>query len=84
MTAGTAAPSPWKLGDFHVIGRNQNAGDALCEDCGVGAGARVLDVACGSGNTALAAARHGAAHREQDDHGHDDEDDDLPGLHGLN
>ena len=60
MTAGTAPPSPWKLGDFHVIGRNQNAGDALCEDCGLGAGARVLDVACGSGNTALSAARHGA------------------------
>jgi hypothetical protein len=26
----------------------------------------------------------GAAHREQDDHGDDDQDDDLPGLQGLN
>jgi SAM-dependent methyltransferase len=58
--AAPSAPSPWKLGDFHLIGRNQNAGDALCEDCGVGAGSRVLDVACGSGSTALSAARHGA------------------------
>jgi SAM-dependent methyltransferase len=60
MTAVPMAPSPWKLGDFHVIGRTHNAGDALCEDCGLGAEARVLDVACGSGNTALSAARYGA------------------------
>ena len=33
MTAVTPAPSPWSLGDFHVIGRTHNAGDALlvCE-----------------------------------------------------
>jgi len=60
MTAVPAASSAWKLGDFHIIGRTQNAGDALCDDCGLGAQARVLDVACGSGNTALSAARHGA------------------------
>ena len=60
MTAVPTAPSPWKLGDFHVIGRTHNAGDVLCDDCGLGAEARVLDVACGSGNTALSAARYGA------------------------
>ena len=52
-------PSPWKVGDFHVIGRTHTT-DALCEDCDISAGARVVDVACGSGNTALAAARFGA------------------------
>jgi ubiquinone/menaquinone biosynthesis C-methylase UbiE len=32
-------------------------GEILCEEVGLTAGARVLDVACGSGNTSLAAAR---------------------------
>ena len=56
----TSVSSPWALGDFHAIGRLHNAGDPLCDDCGIDAGARVLDVACGSGNTALSAARRGA------------------------
>jgi ubiquinone/menaquinone biosynthesis C-methylase UbiE len=60
MTATTPVPSPWTLGDFHVIGRMHNTGDALCDDCDVHAGSHVLDVACGSGNTALSAARRGA------------------------
>lgn len=34
-------------------------GEILCEDAGLTAGHRVLDVACGSGNTAFAAARRG-------------------------
>jgi SAM-dependent methyltransferase len=59
MTAGTSA-SPWTAGDFHVIGKTHSAGEALCDDCDVFAGARVLDVACGSGNTAISAARRGA------------------------
>jgi ubiquinone/menaquinone biosynthesis C-methylase UbiE len=55
-------PSPWGLGDFHVIGAMHTVvGEILCDDCHLGAGARVLDVACGSGNTALAAARRGAS-----------------------
>ncbi|HKE37553.1 MAG TPA: class I SAM-dependent methyltransferase [Candidatus Baltobacteraceae bacterium] len=50
--------SPWKLGDFHVIGAAQiTVGEWLCDDLNLTAGHRVLDVACGSGNTALAAAR---------------------------
>jgi ubiquinone/menaquinone biosynthesis C-methylase UbiE len=57
---GTTAPSqiPWKVGDFHVIGAEHTiVGEYLCDDCDLGAGNTVLDVACGSGNTALAAAR---------------------------
>jgi SAM-dependent methyltransferase len=62
MTAATRATSPWSLGDFHVIGAAHTlVGEMLCEDCGLGAGKRVLDVACGSGNTALAAARRRCA-----------------------
>jgi SAM-dependent methyltransferase len=57
----TAAVSPWTTGDFHVIGAtNTIVGEMLCDDLGVSAGRRVLDVACGSGNTALAAARRGS------------------------
>lgn len=60
MTATTTVPTPWTTGDFHIIAKTHIAGDALCEDCDLSAGSRVLDVACGSGNTAFAAARHGA------------------------
>jgi SAM-dependent methyltransferase len=56
------ATSPWTIGDFHVIGAASTiVGEQLCEDVGLAAGNRVLDVACGSGNTALAAARRGCA-----------------------
>jgi ubiquinone/menaquinone biosynthesis C-methylase UbiE len=62
MSTSLAATTPWALGDFHVIGASiATVGDTLCEDCNVTAGARVLDLACGSGNTALGAARRGAA-----------------------
>ena len=58
MSSTTVQPSPWKAGDFHIIGREQTiVGEYLCEDSDLGAGHTVLDVACGSGNTALAAAR---------------------------
>lgn len=58
MSSTTVQPSPWKTGDFHIIGREQTiVGEYLCEDSDLGAGHTVLDVACGSGNTALAAAR---------------------------
>lgn len=62
MTTTAQGPSPWTLGDFHVIGAPATiVGEYLCDDCSIGAGHRVLDVACGSGNTALSAARRGAA-----------------------
>jgi SAM-dependent methyltransferase len=50
----------WASGDFSVIGTTlQIVGETLCEAVDVEAGARVLDVACGNGNAALAAARRG-------------------------
>ena len=48
----------WSSGDFAVIGTTlQWAGESLCEAADLQAGSRVLDVACGHGNAALAAAR---------------------------
>ena len=48
----------WSSGDFAVIGTPmQIVGESLCETIDLRPGATVLDVASGSGNTALAAAR---------------------------
>jgi ubiquinone/menaquinone biosynthesis C-methylase UbiE len=48
----------WASGDFAVIGTTlQIVGETLCETLDVDSGSRVLDVACGNGNAALAAAR---------------------------
>jgi SAM-dependent methyltransferase len=48
----------WASGDFSVIGTTlQIVGESLCEAVDLEAGSRVLDVACGNGNAALAAAR---------------------------
>ena len=48
----------WSAGDFAKIGnRAQIVGERLCETVDLLSVERVLDVACGSGNTALAAAR---------------------------
>jgi SAM-dependent methyltransferase len=58
-----ASPAPsqralWAAGDFSVIGLDLVlASEWLCEAVALRAGERVLDVATGSGNTALAAAR---------------------------
>lgn len=61
MTLVASPKSTWSLGDFHIIGLGMtNVGESLCDDCNLTAGARVLDLACGSGNTALSAARRGA------------------------
>ena len=50
----------WASGDYAVIGTTlQIAGESLCEAVDVAAGERVLDVAAGNGNVALAAARRG-------------------------
>jgi ubiquinone/menaquinone biosynthesis C-methylase UbiE len=47
----------WASGDFSVIGTTlQIVGETLCETAELGAGQRVLDVACGNGNASLAAA----------------------------
>ncbi|HEX6278249.1 MAG TPA: class I SAM-dependent methyltransferase [Polyangiaceae bacterium] len=47
----------WASGDFAVIGTTLDlVGESLCEAVDLEAGTRVLDVACGNGNAALAAA----------------------------
>ena len=49
----------WATGDYAMIGHNVVlASELLCHAVDFRAGQRVLDVATGSGNTALAAARH--------------------------
>jgi ubiquinone/menaquinone biosynthesis C-methylase UbiE len=48
----------WATGDFAVIGWNTvYPGEQLCEAVGLRAGEKVLDVAMGSGNMAISAAR---------------------------
>lgn len=48
----------WASGDYAVVASHiAPIGDALCEAVDIVPGSRVLDVACGSGNAALAAAR---------------------------
>ena len=48
----------WAAGDFAVIGTTlQIVGESLCEAVDLHAGSKVLDVAAGNGNCALAAAR---------------------------
>ena len=48
----------WASGDFAVIGTTlQIVGEELCEAMDIRSGQRVLDVAAGNGNAALAAAR---------------------------
>ena len=47
----------WSSGDYAMIGTTlQLMGEQLCEAVDVSAGWRVLDVAAGNGNAALAAA----------------------------
>jgi ubiquinone/menaquinone biosynthesis C-methylase UbiE len=48
----------WATGDFAMIGWNTvYPGERMCEAAGLRADWKVLDVACGSGNVALSAAR---------------------------
>ncbi len=48
----------WSTGDYAVVGTTLTiTGELLCEAIDLQAGERVLDVACGNGNAALAAAR---------------------------
>ena len=54
----TRQQATWASGDFSIIGTTlQLVGESLCEAADLGAGSRVLDVACGNGNATLAAAR---------------------------
>src|SRR5919107_2724376 len=55
------ARAAWALGDFARAGAEQViVGELLCRAIDIHPGERVLDVAAGSGNAALAAARRGA------------------------
>lgn len=55
-------PSPWALGDYHGFAKATiwEIGPILVDACGIAAGQRVLDVAAGTGNTAIRAALAGA------------------------
>lgn len=52
----------WAMGDYPTLATDLIAelGSALVDACGIGPGDRVLDVAAGSGNAAIPAARRGA------------------------
>ena len=58
----TGSSSPWALGDYHRFAKATvwELGEVLVDACGVRAGQRVLDVAAGTGNTAIRAAQRGA------------------------
>jgi ubiquinone/menaquinone biosynthesis C-methylase UbiE len=57
-----ATRAVWALGDYHRFAKATvwELGEVLVHACGVSAGQRVLDVAAGSGNTAIRAAEAGA------------------------
>jgi SAM-dependent methyltransferase len=58
--AGQKAHAMWSKGDFARVGaRLVLASELLCRSIDIRADERVLDVAAGSGNTAIAAARRG-------------------------
>jgi 2-polyprenyl-3-methyl-5-hydroxy-6-metoxy-1,4-benzoquinol methylase len=51
----------WMAGDFGVIAKTvEREADEFIDRLGIQSGARALDVACGTGNTALPLARRGA------------------------
>jgi ubiquinone/menaquinone biosynthesis C-methylase UbiE len=55
------ARAVWASGDFARVGaRSVLVGELLCRSLDIHPGERVLDVAAGSGNTAISAARRGA------------------------
>ena len=57
-----AVRAAWALGDYHLFAKQTiwEGGPQLVNACGIGAGQRVLDVAAGTGNTAIRAAEAGA------------------------
>jgi ubiquinone/menaquinone biosynthesis C-methylase UbiE len=57
-----AMRSTWMAGDFGVVAKTISAGaESFVDQLAVPSGARVLDVACGTGNLAIPLARQGAA-----------------------
>ena len=56
------ARAMWALGDYHRFAKTLmwDLGPELVAACGIGPGMRVLDVAAGTGNTAIRAAQAGA------------------------
>ena len=66
METSVAPGSPramWALGDYHRFAKAtvRELGEVLVDACGIDAGRRVLDVAAGTGNTAIRAAQRGAS-----------------------
>lgn len=57
-----ATRAAWALGDYHRFAKETiwEGGEVLVSACGIGPGQRVLDVAAGTGNTAIRAALAGA------------------------
>ena len=57
-----ATRAAWALGDYHSFAKQTvwDLGEVLVHACGISAGQRVLDVAAGTGNTAIRAAEAGA------------------------
>ena len=57
-----ATRAAWALGDYHRFAKETiwGLGEVLVRACGISAGQRVLDVAAGTGNTAIRAAEAGA------------------------
>ena len=57
-----ATRAAWALGDYHAFAKATvwELGEVLVRACGIGPGQRVLDVAAGTGNTAIRAAEAGA------------------------
>ena len=57
-----ATRAAWALGDYHAFAKETvwELGEVLVRACGISPGQRVLDVAAGTGNTAIRAAEAGA------------------------
>jgi ubiquinone/menaquinone biosynthesis C-methylase UbiE len=57
-----ATRAAWALGDYHRFAKETvwELGELLVRACGISSGQRVLDVAAGTGNTAIRAAEAGA------------------------
>jgi len=60
-TLKTRLKATWMAGDFGIIARMiERGGDEFVDSIGIKPGMKVLDVACGTGNTAIPEAKNGA------------------------